>query len=417
MKSILPLGVILILLVSCGPSRETIATQTSFAITSTASSWTKTPTATATNTATPTHTATPTLTPTPTSTPFAGLSLEKLIAYKVNWRGFSHTYTGDIEVRLPSGEKFNITSDQPGDKILGGWSPDGKWVVYGRFEDAHGAISNNASFETPIELWRMDPNGGNKIRLSIETGPNEITDLGKSESWNGENFLAACRTGGPRYEICIVDVANGTVQMTGSYGKNPTYSPDRLSYAWQLNYDPFFYPSSDQRQSDLYVVLNLGSAPIKLTLPNKKDIKGYSWLPDSKNFIVLLASNMANETNIGEIYLIQADGKKEPEKILSITTKRDFWSWGGLAPNGNYLAIHGGAYGNSISDENCVVNLITKGKICLREGWDYFRWTPDSQLVGRQDGVAYIFDLETGEPTKVEQLNWLYSLAGSLPQP
>lgn len=59
----------LAVLTACGPSPETIATQTAQAATSTAAAWTPTPTPTITPTATPTATSTPTLTPTLSPTP------------------------------------------------------------------------------------------------------------------------------------------------------------------------------------------------------------------------------------------------------------------------------------------------------------------------------------------------------------
>ena len=160
MKLIMSLSVILVLLAGCGPSQETIATQTAYVLTSTAAAWTKTPTPTSTSTATPTNTATPTMTPsptitlTPTSTPIAGISLKKLIAYKINWSGMLSFYGGDIVVSLPNGgTPVNLTNDQPGNKILGGWSPDGKWMVYGRWEGENiGVTGRSASYASPIEL-------------------------------------------------------------------------------------------------------------------------------------------------------------------------------------------------------------------------------------------------------------------------
>jgi hypothetical protein len=67
----IPLSVLMVFLAACGPSQETISTQTAAAATMTAASWTETPTQTSTPTEIPTSTSTPTRTPTdtPTATP------------------------------------------------------------------------------------------------------------------------------------------------------------------------------------------------------------------------------------------------------------------------------------------------------------------------------------------------------------
>lgn len=419
MKIALSLSIILVLLAGCGPSQEAVATQTSQALTSTAAVWTKTATPTPTSTATPTHTPTPSVTPTPTSTPFAGLRLDRLIAYKINWTDRSNAYTGDIEVSLPDGSNpTNITIDQPGNKILGGWSPNGAEIIYGRWEGENIIVTAiSAIYASPIELWKMDSDGSDKSRLPIEVVANDIFIASRQENWDGDNLLIPCLTGEARTELCIVNIADATVQKTGNFGEEPSYSPNRNAYAWQITkhgVDALNAPLSDQNLSDLFVIQKGELYPIKLPMPGTtKYIESYSWLPDSENLIVFFRDNFSD---LGEIYSLKADGTKDPVLILNIKPKSGYlWFRGDFSPNGNYLLISAFAkVGDGMQD--CIVNLKEATYICIKEGWSGFIWTPDGQLVGQKDGIAFVFDLATGEPTQTDQLNWVFS-HGVLLQP
>lgn len=417
MKIVLSLSAILILLAGCGPSQEEVATQTSSALTSTAAIWTKTATPTSTNTATPTSTPTPSITPIPTSTPFAGLQLDKLIAYKINWTGRSYGYTGDIEISLPNGgNPINISNDQSGNKILGGWSPDGKIIVYGRWEGENINVTARDASASPMELWKMDSDGSNKSRLPIDVVANDVFIVSNRNNWNDENLLIPCLTGGGQTELCIVNVTESTVQKTGNYGEVPSYSPDRKAYSWQITKrggDAINAFLSNQNLSDLFVIRKEERYPVKLPMPTKKQIEGYGWLPDSENLIVLFT-----DKNLGEIYKMQADGTKEPVLVLRTKAKFGFLGWVGLSPDGKYLLIEDFAIiGNQAKGIGCIVNLFEKTTVCIDQGYNRFIWTPDGQVVGQKDGIAYVFDLITAKPTQADQLNWLYSHLRVLLQP
>jgi hypothetical protein len=396
---------IVILLTGCSPQ----ATKDVLMITQTVSVTPVTPTLTLAPSLTPT--ITPTLPP--TSTPFAGFLPNRLIAYKTNWIGPSHVYTGEIEISLPNGDNaVNLTSDQSGNKILGGWSPNGEWIIYGRWEDKGESMSvnsRNAADASPIELWKMNSDGSNKSRLPVNVVANDVRIINRPNNWDSENFLIPCLTGEEQTELCIVNVADSTAQMTGNYGENPSYAPDRKAYAWQVNYDSINAFLTDQNLSDLFVLRAGEFYPIRLPMPTKNLITGYSWLSDSQNLIVLFT-----EKNLGEIYLIQADGTKEPILILSVTSEVGFWDWSDLSPNGNYLLIHEEV---GSTGQDCVANLIEKTHICIKQGWNRFLWTPNGQLVAQKEATAYVFDPVTGEPAQTEQLNWLFSQRQVMLQP
>lgn len=410
MKIVLSLSVILVLLAGCGPSQEEIATQTSSALTSTAAVWTKTITPTSTNTATPTNTTIPTLTSTPTSTPFAGYLLDRLIAYKINWTGPSNYYTGDIVVSLPNGDNpINLTKYLTGNKILGGWSPDGNWILFGRWEEGS-LTSVGTRNSSSIELWKMSSDGNNRSRLPIDILANDVQIIGSQRIWDGENLIMPCATGGDQTELCIVNVADSTVKKTGNYGEDPSYAPDRNAYAWQFNYDLLTAVLSDQNLSDLFVIKKGERYAVKLPMPTKKLIEGYGWLSDSKSLIVLF-----REKNLNEIYEIQADGRKEPVLILSIKSKFQLWQWRGLSQDGNYLLIEDVDFtGKGIG---CIVNLFEKTTVCLNQGYSHFIWTPDGQFAAQKDGIAFVIDLATGDHTQTDQLIWLFSQPRVLSQP
>lgn len=412
MKIFLFLSAILVLLAGCSPSQEAIATQTSSALTSTAAVWTKTATPTSTNTATPTNTPTPSVTPTPTSTPFAGYLLDRQIAYKMNWTGESNYYSGDIVISLPNGDDLiNLTNDLKGNKILGGWSPDGNWILFGRWNEGS-LTSVGTRNSSPIELWKMNSDGNNKSRLPIDVLANDVKIIESQRVWDGENLIIPCVSGGNQTELCIINVADSTVEKTGNFGENPSYAPDHNSYAWQVNYGLAAF-LSNQNLGDLFVIRKGELYPSQLQMPTKKQIEGYGWLPDSESLIVLF-----RDKNLGEIYEINADGTKEPALVLSIKSKFGFLAWVGLSPNGKYLLMEDFAIiGNRAKGIGCIVNLFEKTTVCTDQGYNRFIWTPDGQWVGQKDGVAFVFDLTTGEPTQTDQLNWLFSQLRVLLQP
>ncbi|WKZ44134.1 MAG: hypothetical protein QY302_18710 [Anaerolineales bacterium] len=427
MKIALSLSIILVLLAGCGPSQEAVATQTSLVLTSTAAVWTKTATPTPTSTATPTHTPTPSVTPTPTSTPFAGLRLDKLIMYRPNMTDdvtfFQATYIGDIEVSSTNGDNpINLTSNQTGNKVLGGWSPDGDWIVYGLWQgdtpdDIPTIIAKDGTSYSTIELWKMNSDGNNKSRIPIEISGNDFRFANRQENWDDNNLLIPCPTGEDQTELCIVNVADATVLKTGNFGEEPSYAPDRTQYAWQISQSGVGIIEallSNSSLGNLFVIRQGESYPVKLPNPDpQKFIREYHWLPDSNNIIVLFGNK-----NLGEIYSIQADGTKDPVLILSIKAQLDYaWFSSALSPDGNHLLITAYPPRSGNERQDCVVNLVEKTYICINLGWQNFVWTPDGQLVGQKHGVAFIFDLTTAKPAQANQLNWLFSHLRVLLQP
>jgi hypothetical protein len=352
------------------------------------------------------------MTPTPTVTPFGGFPMNGLVAFKLIGTEPFPLLFGDIWVSLPNGDnKLNITSDQPGDrKKLYGWSPDGKWIIYGRYKEMMG-----------YELWKMKADGSEKNQFSDIFTRSDTRIFRKLANWDGDNFLDTCRTGGEETEICIVNVTESTVQKPGYSGEQPTYSPNRLAYAWFINHKMTMQMVEEESNlADLFVLRKGESSPIKLPMPKNIQIEGYTWSRDSQN--IILYTRIASSRTSGGVYSIQADGLKEPEMIMNVSTNHSILSFDEASPNGIYLLfygidIHGSVATLDSNSEPCIINLVEKNTKCLNRGWDYFQWTPDNQLVARKDDVAYTFDLVTGEPTQTDQLNWLYSLFGAIPQP
>jgi Tol biopolymer transport system component len=169
------------------------------------------------------------------------------------------------------------------------WSPDGTKIAFG------------SSRDTNPQIYVMDPNGSNVVRLTH----NSAADGQPAWSPDGTKIAFATDRDGNN-EIYVMN-ANGSVQvnLTNNAGSDlaPAWSPDGTKIAFQSN-----------RQTDFAVwVMNAdGSNPTRLTTPSTPN-GAPSWSPDG--------TRIAYEQG-GDLWVMNVDGSRQ----IRITS--GFWSDG-----------------------------------------------------------------------------------------
>lgn len=168
------------------------------------------------------------------------------------------------------------------------WSPDGTKIAFASTRD------------TNPEIFVMDPNGSNIVRLTHDPG-----DDGQP-AWSPDGSKIAFATNRDGNDEIYVMNADGTgqVNITHSPGSDlaPAWSPDGTKIAFQ----------SDRQTNGAVWVMNAdGSNPVRLTNPSVNTAAGApSWSPDG--------TRIAYDQN-GDIWIMNVDGSRK----IQITS--DFW--------------------------------------------------------------------------------------------
>jgi Tol biopolymer transport system component len=148
------------------------------------------------------------------------------------------------------------------------WSRDGKRIVFrSNREDPFSAACDSSVNGCNYELYTIDPDGSNEIRLSF-TPENERGPVWSPDGMHAAFF--ACRGG--ECDIRVVDVDRlETAVLTNSAGNNwdPAWSPEGRRIA--------FYSDRDGNE-EIYVMNADGSGLLRLT-DNPADDYDPVWLP------------------------------------------------------------------------------------------------------------------------------------------
>jgi Tol biopolymer transport system component len=158
------------------------------------------------------------------------------------------------------------------------WSPDGTKIAFASTRD------------TNPEIFVMDPNGSNVVRLTF----NAADDA--QPAWSPDNSKIAFATNRDGNDEIYVMAANGSGQtnLTSSTASDlaPAWSPDGTKIAFQSN-----------RQTDYAIwVMNAdGSNPVRLTDPSTA-AGAPSWSPDG--------TRIAYEQG-GDLWVMNADGTRK----------------------------------------------------------------------------------------------------------
>jgi Tol biopolymer transport system component len=204
------------------------------------------------------------------------------------------TYTARFQILVMNSDgssQSHLTSASPAVDTTGrvidttsnfhpAWSPDGTKIAFASTRD------------TNPEIYVMDPNGANVVRLTRDAAEDA------QPAWSPDGTRIAfvtSRDGNP--EIYVMSSANGSgpVNLTNNpaFDLAPAWSPDGTKIAFQSD-----------RQGDFAVwVMNAdGSDPVRLTDPGSGQAGAPSWSPDG--------TRIAYERD-GDIWIMNVDGSKK----------------------------------------------------------------------------------------------------------
>lgn len=344
--------ILMLTLSACSPSQSKIQTQTVVAKTSTAASWTATPTYTPTFTPTPTYT--PTLTPTPTKTPLPtatpmGGGLGQIIFV-----------SGDYDKRQY--EIFSINSDGGGRKQLthlGGtvsipaWSPKGDKIIF--------SFKKNQS--DTWQLYTMNPDGADITKISTNDQRNysspDISPDGEKIVFMSEGETPS--TGKKRHQTIFIMDADGSneVQLITDPPKNmigevgPSWSPDGKKI--------MFYSYAKSQIMEIFIINPDGTEQEQLTTMNHF-VSSPSWSPDGK-FIVFVKGLSTSS----DIYRMNSDGTD----IIRLTQGGSWDLRPEFSPDSTKISWDSCCFNMS------VMNLDGTDVIMLYDEWGFgFKWRP-----------------------------------------
>ena len=101
----------------------------------------------------------------------------------------------------------NLTNDPTAVDDDPDWSPDGQWIVY----TSHSVTDNHINSVTAEIYVRPADGSGGPIRLTH----NNEEERAPNWSNDGTRISYMCRTGSPRFEICVMDAGGGNqTQLT-----------------------------------------------------------------------------------------------------------------------------------------------------------------------------------------------------------
>ena len=383
-----------------------------------------------TSTPEPTAPPTPTSSPTPEATPFAGFVDLRVIIQKET--------EGDYFLFDADGNQIaNLSEGAPGKKVYYALSPDAQKLLF--------IVSTSKA--DPFQFWIADLNGGKPKILFEMAGQNPwvmwspdnqrflvilnsvnttqewqyyLKDLSDSEplfvhkvyytrydaEWSpdGKYLGLLCDTS----EICLVDPLTGEITNTKFKGGGDiTFSPDGKRVIW----DDFQYWYS------LGIIYTMKIFAWQIGEDNFTQLTSGKWLDSPTYPIWSSDSQSIYYTDVvgGEPQLMQAtlDGAA-PRMIQNFEERIRLLS---LSPDGKWLSIRNirivteGGSRYLRYDHLGVIRTedgqLTWTKVDAGETHSSF-WSPDGKFYIIQDLGKFTFlDLETGEFTVSDWLNWL----------
>ena len=375
---------------------------------------------------------------------FGAVSPDGRFLTYTDWR------TGDLAVRdLKTGEDRHLTDkgswDESEELALGSTvSPDGKQIAYG-WRNQEGFFD--------LRVIGVDGSGARVLYRNQEIPGCRPHDW----SPDGRHILAGFRRKDRTYQIVLVSVADGSVQVVKTLdGRSPSvmsFSPDGRYIAYD------FPPQENSPDRDIFLLATDRSREIPLVEHPANDFV-LGWAPDGKQF--LFASDRtgsqrawlievaegkhlgdpklvkpeispvrglgftrdgsyyyccgaAGGPSLNDVYLVTLDPATDklqaPKKLVSHLGVRSSVAW---SPDGRYLAYHKGGGPDPPHPFVLVVRSVESGKerrLRLNIGWSgkfQPHWSPDGRFLlaearhaGRR-GV-YRIDAQTGEVTPIVQ--------------
>jgi Tol biopolymer transport system component len=309
----------------------------------------------------------------------------------------------DIYVMDANGSNQVQLTNGPGTAANFGpsWSPDGAKIAFTSTRDPAGPFGPN------FEVYVMDANGSNQIRLTDDPGPDYRPDWGRGAS--GGPTPTPAPTGTPSsptptapphtptpfptpilppagngkiaFESSRSGMSQANIHVMEADGANPinlTPEPFLDSFAvWSPDGTKMAFSSDRDGNHEIYVMNANGSNPVRLTNNPAVDVDP-SWSPDSAK-LTFYSDRDGNQ----EIYIINADGSNQIR--LTNTPQSEFdatWS-----PDGGTIAFTSDRDGNREiyamnADGSNQTNLTNRP-----EGTDSNpAWSPDGTRIAFSSG-------------------------------
>ncbi len=206
------------------------------------------------------------------------------VAYVTDQDGHSDVYV----VPVDGGSPTRITSGDT-EEFLGGWSPDGQWLVFSRRgnEELRG-------------LWLRNPAGVNLFRLTSDD------DLAPVWSPDGD-AIAFVRNAEGNRDIYLL-LPEDDDDWRGAVNAEPLITSPEADHspAWAPDGDTLVYVSERDGNPEIYVFETDGDAPPQRLTTNEAEDSQPVWSPDGKR--IAFVSDLHGE---GEIFVMDADGSNQ----------------------------------------------------------------------------------------------------------
>jgi len=173
-----------------------------------------------------------------------------------------------------------LTAVDSADSYQPAWSPDGTKIIFGSNRDGNG------------EIYVMDPNGANVVRLTFDSSEDG------QPAWSPDGSKIAFATARDGNDEIYVMNPDGTAPV------NLTNDPSSdLTPAWSADGSKIAFESNREVNYAVWVMNADGSNPVRLTDPDPRTAAGApSWSPDG--------TRIAYVQN-GDIWVMNVDGSRK----------------------------------------------------------------------------------------------------------
>jgi Tol biopolymer transport system component len=252
------------------------------------------------------------------------------------------------------------------------------------YPGTNGKIAYSGGGGNNLEIYTIDPNGGNNVKVTNNQLANErpaysptdnkIAFQGRDPNGGDWEIYTANLDGGSRFnvtdnnvddenpyyspsgnriaysskvtndwDIYTIDTNGGSRQSvtnTSSDERNPAFAPSGTK-----NFREIAYSRRDGNDWDIYTIDTTGAAPKNITNTDSSDDEDPDYSPDGK-WIAYSSFPPTGATGDADIYQINSSGFGNKSNITSDNTADDFWP--SYSPDGTKIAyVSGPANGDT----------------------------------------------------------------------
>jgi Tol biopolymer transport system component len=222
----------------------------------------------------------------------------------------------DIYVMNSDGSGLTELTNNPNSDYAPSWSPDGSKIAFA----SDGSLNSDT-----YQIWVMNSDG---------SGATQLTDGDDSyPDWSPDGSkIAFSRQGGNSSGIWVMNSdGSGATQLTDGDDSYPDWSPDGSKIA-------FSRQGAEPPGSQIWVMNSDGSGATQLAGVRTSDsyYQSYpSWSPDGTQ-IAFIGSEVLNNPNYGEIWVMNSDGNQATQVIYNGSLSAD---WGTLNDEEEAIAV------------------------------------------------------------------------------